>query len=228
MPEKLTRDQRLRRYREWRKGVRTCTLCPLWKGRTQVVVDSGNPGSRLAVVAEAPGRVEDEQGKVLVGKSGQILRRLLKTAGISPERDTIMFNILMCQPPKNKFPKDEIVQACQGHTQTKFDLLRPEICILAGRQATNWILFPETRDARIGRLSGQKLRLSKSYPFVRYFLPIYHPAFLMRQEDSEEKRLSERIVQWFKEIRTDLKRNRIPYRGEDIELSPVRRTSLFS
>jgi uracil-DNA glycosylase len=54
-----------------------CTRCPLAATRTQVVFGVGDPDADLLFVGEAPGRDEDLQGEPFVGRSGQLLDRLL-------------------------------------------------------------------------------------------------------------------------------------------------------
>jgi uracil-DNA glycosylase family 4 len=55
-----------------------CTKCPLaYQGRTQVVFGMGNPNADLMFVGEGPGAEEDRQGLPFVGRSGQLLDRLM-------------------------------------------------------------------------------------------------------------------------------------------------------
>ena len=54
----------------------TCTLCPLAKGRTQVVFGVGSATADLLFVGEGPGREEDLAGEPFVGRSGKLLDRL--------------------------------------------------------------------------------------------------------------------------------------------------------
>ena len=65
----------------------TCTACRLAEGRTQVVFGMGDPAADLMFVGEGPGAEEDKQGLPFVGRSGQLLDRLLleemgRTAGV--------------------------------------------------------------------------------------------------------------------------------------------------
>lgn len=220
--------ERLSEYAAWRKSVRVCTMCSLCRhGRTQVVVDSGTPGSRIAVVGEAPGANEDKEGEVFVGKSGQLLRRLMRRAGINPNKDAVLFNILMCRPRDNKFPEDEIVEVCQQHTRKKFDLLRPEIVVLTGSKAMNWVLFPETRGERVSQYVGQFVQCSSKYPYVRYFLVAYHPAYLLRQGGGPQNSLEDQLCESLKIVKEDLERNQVPLRGPDLDPVVHRKPSLF-
>ena len=51
--------------------------CNLRLTATQMVFADGTPGSRVMLVGEAPGRDEDLQGLPFVGRSGQLLDRML-------------------------------------------------------------------------------------------------------------------------------------------------------
>ena len=55
----------------------TCTQCALAEGRTQVVFGMGDPHADLMFVGEGPGAEEDKQGLPFVGRSGQLLDRLM-------------------------------------------------------------------------------------------------------------------------------------------------------
>ena len=89
------------------------------------------------------------------------------------------------------------------------------------------MLYPETRDAKVGKSAGKLFQCSRRFPYVRYFLCIYHPAYVMRQHGEEQKQLMKSTVESFKVIREDLDSSRIPLRGEDVDPIVHRRISLF-
>lgn len=219
-----TAKQRLIDYTTWRENVRGCTDCELHSTRTQVVVDSGTPGARVAVIGEAPGASEDQSGDVFVGPSGRLLRGLIERANILID-DVVFFNVLMCRPPNNAFPRPDVVRKCQGHTKTKLDLLQPEICIIAGRQAARWILFPE-KDVLMGDVLGRKF-FHPQYPFIKYLMCVYHPAYLMRQNTVTRTRMEADIVEQLQIVRNDLMLETIPVRGEPIAQYCPKKASLF-
>jgi uracil-DNA glycosylase family 4 len=74
----------------------TCTRCPLHETRTQVVFGVGDPSSGLMFVGEAPGREEDLKGEPFVGRSGQLLDRLvLEEVGLTRSQFYIA-NVIKC------------------------------------------------------------------------------------------------------------------------------------
>ena len=60
-------------------------LRPEARARNLVFAD-GNPAARVMVIGEAPGRDEDIAGLPFVGRSGQLLDRMLAAIGLSPPR----------------------------------------------------------------------------------------------------------------------------------------------
>ena len=51
--------------------------CALKQGARNLVFADGDPAARLMVIGEAPGREEDREGLPFVGRSGQLLDRML-------------------------------------------------------------------------------------------------------------------------------------------------------
>ena len=65
--------------------VKVCVACGLCKGRNNAVPGEGDPNSVIMFVGEGPGRDEDLQGRPFVGRSGQLLTRMLQEVGIDRE-----------------------------------------------------------------------------------------------------------------------------------------------
>lgn len=54
-----------------RGAAEKCRGCELWEPATQVVFSEGKARSRLVVVGEQPGDVEDTRGEAFVGPAGR-------------------------------------------------------------------------------------------------------------------------------------------------------------
>jgi DNA polymerase len=152
----------------------TCTRCALAAGRTTVVFGEGDPHADLMVVGEGPGREEDLQGRPFVGRSGQLLDRLLvEEAGL--RRDEVYIaNVVKCRPPGNRDPLPDEIAACRPFLDQQVALIGPRVLVTLGRFATHALLG--TTEG-IGRLRG------RTYPFGNggaVLLPTYHPAAALR------------------------------------------------
>ena len=157
---------------ELAREASSCTLCPLAATRTQVVFSRGDPTADLVFVGEAPGRDEDLQGEPFVGKSGQLLDRLVREEmGFERDRFYVM-NTIKCRPPGNRDPLPAEIDACSGWFDRQLALLQPKVIVTLGNFATRVLL--QTKDG-ITKLRG------RSYPFRGgVLIPTFHPAAVLR------------------------------------------------
>jgi len=152
-------------------GIRGCVACPdLVQKRTQVVVGDAPPGARLLLMGEAPGATEDETGRSFVGRSGQLLDRLLADVGL-PRAQVAVLNTAKCRPPGNRPPTTTESRRCRGWTDRQLDLLAPAVVVPLGLSATRWFLGPTTLAAVRGRVHQVG---------DRTVLPTYHPSAALR------------------------------------------------
>ena len=166
-------------WAELERAVKSCTLCPLHKTRTQGVFGVGNRNAQLMVIGEAPGADEDRQGEPFVGRAGQLLNSMLKAIGL-PREHVFIANILKSRPPNNRDPKPEEVQACIPYLFRQIELVNPKLILCVGRIAAQTLL--ET-DTPIGKLRGQLHRIAGNRPMV----VTYHPAYLLRSPGEKRK-----------------------------------------
>ena len=150
-----------------------CTKCALAVGRTQVVFGAGDRAADLVFVGEGPGAEEDLQGVPFVGRSGQLLTRLIEGIGMTRD-DVYIANVVKCRPPGNRDPLPAEIIACRPYLEAQLDLLRPAVVVTLGNFATKLLL--ETKEG-ITKLRG------RSFPFRRgdsVVLPTLHPAAVLR------------------------------------------------
>ena len=78
----------------FKEEVLLCTKCELCKTRTSVVFGEGNPYAEIFVIGEGPGNDEDVQGRPFVGRSGQLLDKILLAGGFTREENLFIGNIV--------------------------------------------------------------------------------------------------------------------------------------
>jgi uracil-DNA glycosylase len=152
----------------------TCTRCPLAKGRTQVVFGEGDPAADLLVVGEGPGRDEDLQGRPFVGRSGQLLDRLLREEMELDRAQCYIANVVKCRPPGNRDPEPAEVAACRPWLEAQVELIGPRVILTLGNFATRLLL--DSKEG-IRRLRG---RVYPHGPGDALLVPTYHPAAALR------------------------------------------------
>jgi DNA polymerase len=151
-----------------------CTACSLAEGRTNVVFGAGAPDAEVLIVGEAPGQQEDQMGIPFVGRSGQLLTRLL--GEIELQRDDIYItNVVKCRPPGNRDPRPDEITACKGYLKRQIEIIDPKVVITLGNFSTKLLLQTTTG---ITRMRGRAYEW-----WGRFLIPTFHPAAALRGGD---------------------------------------------
>jgi uracil-DNA glycosylase family 4 len=151
-----------------------CTRCPLAATRTTVVFGEGDAHAAVMVVGEGPGREEDLQGRPFVGRSGQLLDRLLaEEAGLRRE-DVYIANVVKCRPPGNRDPLPDEIEACHRYLAAQVAQVHPRVVLTLGNFSTRTLL--STKEG-ITKLRG---RPHPWGPDGTVVLPTFHPAAALR------------------------------------------------
>jgi DNA polymerase len=150
----------------------TCTDCRLSETRTKVVFGTGTADSGLLVVGEGPGRDEDLSGEPFVGRSGQLLDRLIEEELGLTRASFYITNVVKCRPPGNRDPAPDEVAACSGYLDAQVAALDPSVVVTLGNVATRVLLGT---DLGITSLRG------RSHDWRgRVLIPTCHPAYALR------------------------------------------------
>jgi DNA polymerase len=150
----------------------TCTRCPLAAGRTQVVFGTGDPEADLLFIGEGPGAEEDRQGLPFVGRSGQLLDRLI-VEELGRTRDQVYIaNVVKCRPPDNRDPLPPEIEACRPYLEQQIQMIEPKVIVTLGKFAGQLLL-----ESTVGIT---KLR-GREYPYGdAVLIPTLHPAYALR------------------------------------------------
>ena len=149
-----------------------CTACRLADSRTQVVFGSGDPAADVMIIGEAPGREEDRAGLPFVGRSGQLLDRLIADELGLGRGQCYVANVVKCRPPENRNPLPDEVEACRGYLSHQLAFVQPRVVVTLGNFAMRALL-----DTTAGITSMRGV----TYPFNNASLiPTFHPAAALR------------------------------------------------
>jgi len=157
---------------ELERDALACTRCPLSGGRTNVVFGVGDPNADLMFVGEGPGAQEDLKGEPFVGRSGQLLDKLMaEEIGIGRDRVYIA-NVVKCRPPGNRDPLPVEITECRPYLEQQIELVDPKVVVTLGNFASKLLL--DTADG-ITKLRG------RVYPYgPRVIVPTFHPSAALR------------------------------------------------
>jgi DNA polymerase len=158
-------------------------------GAINCVFSDGVPGARVMIVGEAPGREEDRAGKPFVGRSGQLLDRMLACIGLhrhaaDPARAVYITNILPWRPLGNRTPGSDEVSMLMPFVHRHIALAAPDILVPMGGTSASALLGGSTG---ILRRRGQWDRYAPEGGRPVAALPMLHPAYLLRNPTAKRQ-----------------------------------------
>ncbi|HEY9811503.1 MAG TPA: uracil-DNA glycosylase [Halomicronema sp.] len=163
---------------ELAKHCNECYRCGLGANRTHAVVGRGNVNANLMIIGEAPGQHEDETGLPFVGRSGQLLEKILASVGFNTEQDVYITNINRCRPPENRVPTNEEIAACKPYLLEQIRLVDPKVILLTGTTSVKALTGNKTA---ISKIRGSWIEWEG-----RLCMPIFHPSYLLRNPSQEK------------------------------------------
>lgn len=161
------------RWSTLKHAAERCTKCRLHQSRTHAVFGNGNPEAEIFLIGEGPGYEEDKRGEAFVGRSGQLLDKILAACNFTREKHVFISNIVKCRPPENRNPQPDEQAACLPYLEEQLELGDPKILVALGSVAAKALLGSEIR---ITKIRGNW----HHYP-GRLVMPTYHPSALLRQ-----------------------------------------------
>ena len=157
------------------------------------VFGEGPLKARLAIVGEAPGKQEVEQGRPFVGRAGKLLDELLEEAGVD-RSEVYVTNLVKVRPTtesegrtSNRPPRAGEVREGLEVLEPELDIIKPSVLVLLGGTPGKALI---KKSLTLKSERGQVLDSQLGIPaFVTY-----HPAYLLRQRGEDFERTREMVV----------------------------------
>ena len=164
-------------YEVFKEKALKCERCNLRSSCTQVVMGEGSLDHKIMFIGEGPGASEDKKGRPFVGRAGRLLDKILESVNI--KRDNIYItNIVKCRPPENRNPTDNEMKACSPILKTEIKYINPKVIVPLGSVASQYLI-----DSSIKITKDRGKWYNKG---ELYFLPTFHPAYLLRNENMKK------------------------------------------
>ncbi len=189
-----------KKLQELKDSISKIKNCQLRKSSTNIVFSDGNPDAKIMIVGEGPGANEDLEGVPFIGRTGELLNKMLLS--INLDRDNVYIsNVVNYRPPENRNPTEEEIARYLPYLIKHVEIINPKILILLGSTALNAIIGNDKviSDAR-GKWIEKKIGSCNTL-----IIASFHPAFLMRQPD--QKKLSWIDLKMIRKKILDLKIN---------------------
>lgn len=157
--------------------------CALKLTARKTVFADGVAGADVMLIGEAPGREEDETGLPFVGRSGQLLDRMLCFVGLRRTENLYISNVIPWRPPGNRTPTQAEILTCLPFIERHVALAKPKLVILAGGVAAQAML---KSDDGIMKLRGRETRLVIG-DIATPALAMFHPSYLLRRPADKKR-----------------------------------------
>jgi uracil-DNA glycosylase len=149
--------------------------CALRFTANRLVFADGNPDARVMFVGEAPGREEDIAGRPFVGRSGQLLDRMLAAIGLN-RTSAYIANVIPWRPPGNRTPTPQESQICLPFIKRQIALADPDILVCLGGPSAAALLGMTDG---IRKFRGRWRTYHTGTREIRA-IATFHPAYLLR------------------------------------------------
>ena len=162
-----------------KKQALECHLCELSKTRQKVVFGEGNPHADILFIGEAPGNSEDTMGRPFVGRSGELLTKMIENVLELTREEVYIANIIKCRPPHNETPTPPQAHTCLPFLLKQIELIQPKFIVSLGVTAYRYLTNDETE---IGKVRGS-VHTQNRYTLM----PTYHPSYLLRNPSAKKE-----------------------------------------
>ncbi len=151
--------------------IKQCALCKA--GKIGIAVPGeGNPDADIVFVGEAPGKQEAECGRPFIGRSGRLLRDLIRSLGLDDVQDVYITSPVKYLPKRGTPTSSEIAHG-REHLMKQLNIIKPKLVVLLGRVAAEGVL---ERKVAVTKEHGDIIEVKDG---IQYFLT-YHPAAVLR------------------------------------------------
>ena len=120
---------------ELRENLARFDGCNLKSTAKSLCFADGDPNSDIMFVGEAPGRDEDMEGLPFMGKSGQLLNRMIEAIGLKRE-NVYIANAIPWRPPGNRTPTPLETELCRPFIERQIELAAPKVLVALGGPAS--------------------------------------------------------------------------------------------
>lgn len=166
--ESVTKQQQLDQIAS---EIDNCKICK--KDKIGVAVPGeGNPDADIVFIGEAPGKQEAVSGRPFIGRSGQLLRKLIREIGLDDEKDVYITSPVKYLPVRGTPTSEEIAHG-RTHLLKQFAVIQPKFVVLLGRVAAEGVL---QKKVFVTKERGEVIEEKDG---IKYFLT-YHPAAVLR------------------------------------------------
>jgi len=161
----------------------SCTLCELYRGRSNPVFAKGNPQSELMICGMVPADEENKVGLPFVGRAGKLLDKILADVGLTLD-SVYITNLVKCYLAAGLSLQQPWIDSCLPYLIVQIDIINPKVILTLGKDASVTLLGIDPKTS-LGSVVGKVFE----YGNIKV-IPTYHPSYLLRGGGEKHKSYS--------------------------------------
>lgn len=165
------------------KNISTCYLCDLSKSRTQSMGGYGNTNAELMIIDFTVSPTDDSENSYYTGRSGESLKKMIENVLKLNINDVYFTHAIKCKTLNSNTPSASEFNSCRSYLFSQIEFVKPKIIVTLGEDA--YYKVTDESDNFQG-VRGHVIDFKK-YKLI----PIYHPAFLLRNPELKKITLND-------------------------------------
>ena len=118
--------------------VSHCYLCELSKCRKNVLFGYGNPNSEIMFIGDEPSNSEDEIGLHYVGKSGELLVKMIENVLNITKEEVYYTTLVKCKSTNGL--NNSNIETCHDYLLKQIELIKPKLIVALGDKTYSYLL----------------------------------------------------------------------------------------
>lgn len=185
-----------------------CISCGLYKNcNSPKMRPYGNFRKGIMIIGDYPGESDDQYNIPWRGRSGRILKKVLRGLGIDLYEDCVCVNAINCRPTTvNQIKPDKIKSCYKEILKPAIDEYQPDVIILLGPIALRSVIGSRWKK-KLGEFKRWRGWQIPDRDYKTWICPVFHPTFVI-QRDSKET-----ITFWKRDLQNavNLANKRLPH-----------------
>lgn len=163
--------------------VNNCHLCELSKTRKNILFGEGNTNTSIMFIGDEPTKSEDELNSFFVGKSGELLSKMIENVLPLKKEDVFITNLVKCRS-SNGVEKSHY-NSCSAYLHKQIDLIKPKLIVTLGENTYQYLCNDKQN---FNQVRG-KIVSFKNY----MLLPTFSAGFLIRNPSSKKEAFADML-----------------------------------
>ena len=151
-------------------SVSHCYLCELSKCRKNVLFGYGNIDSDIMFIGDEPSNSEDELGLFYVGKSGELLIKMIENV-LNITKENVYYTTLVKCKSSNGLNNSNI-ETCHDYLLKQIELIKPKLIVALGEKTYSYLL---KNSDNFSQMRGKELAFNGIS-----LIATFSPTFLLR------------------------------------------------